>query len=105
MQATYQVALTDFRENKTNYSFYFGPNDYKILKKVSPDFEKNVDLGYPIVSWVNKYIIINIFQILRALHWQLWDHHHYHGDLDQTGTLATFIQVIHLYGQDESTQA
>lgn len=44
--------------------YYFGPNNYNILRKITPGFEKNVDLGYFFVSWVNKYIIVNLFQFL-----------------------------------------
>jgi YidC/Oxa1 family membrane protein insertase len=45
-------------------SYYFGPNNYKILKNVTPEFDNNVDMGYVFVSWVNKYIIVNLFQWL-----------------------------------------
>ncbi|MDN3689996.1 membrane protein insertase YidC [Cyclobacterium jeungdonense] len=45
-------------------SYYFGPNNYKILKQVTPEFDKNVDMGYVFVSWVNKYIIVNLFHWL-----------------------------------------
>jgi YidC/Oxa1 family membrane protein insertase len=45
-------------------SYYFGPNNYKILKQVAPEFDKNVDMGYVFVSWVNKYIIVNLFHWL-----------------------------------------
>ncbi|AWW31799.1 membrane protein insertase YidC [Echinicola strongylocentroti] len=48
-------------------SYYFGPNNYKILKKVTPDFERNVDMGYFFVSWVNKYIIVNLFHYLEKV--------------------------------------
>lgn len=51
-------------ENKTNLSYYFGPNRYNTLKKITPGFENNVDMGYFFVSWVNKYIIVNLFQFL-----------------------------------------
>ena len=44
--------------------YYFGPNNYNILRKVAPDFDKNVDMGYVFVSWVNKYIIVNLFHWL-----------------------------------------
>jgi len=49
---------------KAGFSYYFGPNNYNILKKVTPGFENNVDMGYFFVSWVNKYIIVNLFQWL-----------------------------------------
>ena len=44
-----------------NMKYYFGPNSYKILKKVTPEYEKNIYMGYAAVSWVNKYIIVNLF--------------------------------------------
>jgi YidC/Oxa1 family membrane protein insertase len=45
--------------------FYFGPNHYQTLKQYDIDLESNVYLGYVIVSWVNKYLIIPIFNFLR----------------------------------------
>ncbi|MGY6744169.1 MAG: membrane protein insertase YidC [Cecembia sp.] len=44
--------------------YYFGPNNYNTLKRITPGFENNVDMGYFFVSWVNKYIIVNLFQFL-----------------------------------------
>ncbi|MAL12652.1 MAG: membrane protein insertase YidC [Algoriphagus sp.] len=48
----------------TSFSYYFGPDQYKTLKRVTDGFEKNVDMGYFFVSWVNKYIIVNLFEFL-----------------------------------------
>jgi YidC/Oxa1 family membrane protein insertase len=45
--------------------FFFGPNHYQTLKQYDNDLESNVYLGYVIVSWVNKYLIIPIFNFLR----------------------------------------
>lgn len=44
--------------------YYFGPNNYRILKKVTPGYKENIYLGYKMVSWVNKLIIIPLFQFL-----------------------------------------
>jgi YidC/Oxa1 family membrane protein insertase len=49
---------------KGELSYFFGPNNYNILKRVTEGFENNVDMGYFFVSWVNKYIIVNLFQFL-----------------------------------------
>ncbi|MDA1269225.1 MAG: membrane protein insertase YidC [Bacteroidetes bacterium] len=43
---------------------YFGPDKYKTLKAVTAGFEENVDMGYFFVSWVNKYIIVHLFEFL-----------------------------------------
>ncbi|EKB50694.1 membrane protein insertase YidC [Cecembia lonarensis] len=49
---------------RAELQYYFGPNNYNILKRITPGFENNVDMGYFFVSWVNKYIIVNLFQFL-----------------------------------------
>jgi YidC/Oxa1 family membrane protein insertase len=43
---------------------YFGPDQYKTLKAITPGFEENVDMGYFFVSWVNKYIVVHLFEFL-----------------------------------------
>ncbi|MCG8323588.1 MAG: membrane protein insertase YidC [Cytophagales bacterium] len=50
--------------DKGNFQFYFGPNNYQILKKVTPGFSQNVDMGWALFSWINKFIIIPIFNFL-----------------------------------------
>ncbi|MCX2741624.1 membrane protein insertase YidC [Pontibacter anaerobius] len=50
--------------NGGEFMFYFGPNDYKILKNLGYDFDKNLDLGWGIFSWVNKWLIIPAFDFL-----------------------------------------
>ena len=51
--------------NKNNFEIYFGPNDYKSLKSYNSGYEEIIPLGWSIIGWVNKYIVINIFDILK----------------------------------------
>ena len=44
--------------------YYFGPNNYNVLKEHGDDFEKVIPLGWGIFGWVNKGIIIPIFDFL-----------------------------------------
>jgi YidC/Oxa1 family membrane protein insertase len=53
----------DLREGKANFSYYLGPKKYNVLKKVDVDFSRNLYLGWPPVIWVNKFIIIPLFQL------------------------------------------
>ena len=47
--------------------FYFGPNHYQTLKKVDDlGLEKQIDLGWGIFGWVNKFIVIPIFNFLKG---------------------------------------
>lgn len=56
--------ILPLENGKGELSYYFGPNNYNVLKRVTEGFENNVDMGYFFVSWVNKYIIVNLFQFL-----------------------------------------
>jgi YidC/Oxa1 family membrane protein insertase len=49
---------------KASFTHYFGPDQYKMLKGVTAGFEENVDMGYFFVSWVNKYIVVHLFEFL-----------------------------------------
>lgn len=45
--------------------FYFGPNQYNTLKQYKISLEEELSLGWTIIGWVNKYIIIPAFDFLR----------------------------------------
>lgn len=64
MEMSMALSYADFIGNNSNFKFYFGPNNYAILKDVAPDFSENVDLGWAILSWINKFAIIPIFHFL-----------------------------------------
>jgi len=49
---------------EAGHDYYYGPNNYQILKKVSDGFAKNIYLGWTPVNWVNKFLIIPTFQFL-----------------------------------------
>ncbi|KYG77088.1 YidC/Oxa1 family membrane protein insertase [Roseivirga ehrenbergii] len=57
------IPVADLYSGSKN-QYYFGPNNYRILKKVTPGYKENIYLGYKMVSWVNKLIIIPLFQFL-----------------------------------------
>ena len=59
-----QIPTQDVLGGKGDFSYYFGPNDYQILKKLPADFQKNIDLGWGIFAWVNKLVVIPIFNFL-----------------------------------------
>lgn len=53
-------------ENAIAVKYFFGPNNYKILKDVAPDFSKNIKLGWGPLAWINKFLIIPIFHFLET---------------------------------------
>ncbi|WP_347156880.1 membrane protein insertase YidC [Pontibacter chitinilyticus] len=58
------IPTQDVLSGKGEFMFYFGPNDYQILKHVGNDFDRNLDLGWGIFSYVNRWLIIPAFDFL-----------------------------------------
>ncbi len=46
--------------------FYFGPSHYQTLASYDKNYEDTINLGWGIFSWVNKYLIIPIFNFLES---------------------------------------
>ena len=64
VQMSMNMPYGDFIGNTTDFKFYYGPNNYSILKDVAPDFSENVELGWSVLRWINKFAIIPIFHFL-----------------------------------------
>ena len=62
--AKFELPYNHNRNEKLDFQFYFGPNHYKQLQSYNYKFEEIIPLGWGIFGWVNKYIIINIFDFL-----------------------------------------
>ena len=57
--------ITDSKQvQKGQFTFYFGPNDYRTLSQVTQGFSKNISLGWPVVRWINQFFIIPVFAFL-----------------------------------------
>lgn len=63
-----QMVLNLPQNNLQNsgFTFYFGPNNYQVLKKVTEGFSKNVYLGWVVFAWINKWLIIPVFNFLEG---------------------------------------
>ncbi len=46
------------------YEYYFGPNDFRTLKKYDMKYEKIIPLGGWLVGWISRFVIIPIFDFL-----------------------------------------
>lgn len=49
-----------------DFTYFYGPKQYKTLKSVGNDYQENVYMGYAFVSWVNKYILVELFAFLEG---------------------------------------
>lgn len=66
MQSEGSLSTADLKAGKGSFQFYFGPNDYQIVKEVSTatDFGDNVDLGYAFLKPLNKFFFVPMFSFL-----------------------------------------
>lgn len=62
--ASMQISYSGEESVTIPLQFYFGPNHFKTLKSYDMGFEKIVPLGGWIIGWVNRYIIIVVFDFL-----------------------------------------
>ncbi len=46
------------------YRFFFGPNQFNLLKDVAPNFDRNVYLGWGLFRWVNRFVVLPVFHFL-----------------------------------------
>ncbi|MBF25614.1 MAG: membrane protein insertase YidC [Flavobacteriales bacterium] len=58
--------LIEYDSNDNNYVFdlFFIPNKYSLLSSFNKGFESLVPLGWGIFGWVNKYLVIPMFNFL-----------------------------------------
>ena len=59
----------ELKSGELNYTmqWYYGPNDYEILKKYKgTDLKDTVDLGWGIFGWINKWLFIPLFGFLTS---------------------------------------
>jgi len=45
---------------------YMGPNHFKTLASYNLGLEKEINLGWGIIGWVNKYLVINLFKVFTS---------------------------------------
>ena len=55
--------------NEMPMQFYFGPNSLKIMDKYDIDLDKQIPLGGKFVGWINRYIVVNVFNWLGSYGW------------------------------------
>jgi len=57
----------DFSRNDVNsypMHFFFGPNQYNVLKAHGHDLEQQVDMGWGPMKWINRFITVPVFNFL-----------------------------------------
>lgn len=63
-EAKMQVSYNAAEEVNIPFEFYYGPNHFKTLKSYKQGFENIVPLGGWLIGWINRYVIILVFDLL-----------------------------------------
>jgi YidC/Oxa1 family membrane protein insertase len=62
--AVLKVSLPDMDNATVSMRWHFGPNQYNQLRKMKIGLEEVIPLGWAIFGWVNRFMIIPIFNFL-----------------------------------------
>lgn len=65
---TADLEFSSQKDNNYNFSFFFGPNKYKVLKAQGNDYNKIINMGWGPMGWINKFITVPIFDYLDGFH-------------------------------------
>nr|WP_288231710.1 membrane protein insertase YidC [uncultured Prevotella sp.] len=71
-QAKMKTPFDPTGKKASEFEFYFGPNDFQILKNTEKEstfgkdleFQKLVYLGWPIIRWINRFFTLYVFDWL-----------------------------------------
>lgn len=70
MSANIEIPYGGLNEDNTiAMSYYFGPNSLKIMEQYDLRLEKQIPLGGKLLAWINRYIVINVFNWLGQYGW------------------------------------
>ncbi len=58
------LGLTSLNDSKTEFSWFFGPNDYHTLASYNQGYDDILNLGWGIFRWINLYAIQPLFEFL-----------------------------------------
>ncbi len=67
MSAAFTIPFLHKNDEQFGMKFYFGPTHYQTLKKMQLGLEKQIKLGWAIFGWVNRFLVIPIFNFLDSL--------------------------------------
>ncbi|PID90475.1 MAG: membrane protein insertase YidC, partial [Bacteroidetes bacterium] len=65
-RASFMLPISAAPSTAYHFDFYMGPNLYKLLEAQGHGFEQVVPIGGWMIRWVNKYLVINVFDWLNT---------------------------------------
>lgn len=71
MKVKVDIPVRSFDNSQTAFRFYFGPNDYNIMRSYDLDLERQIPLGWSffLLQWINRFAVIPVFTWLGHYGW------------------------------------
>lgn len=69
MTATVDIPYNSRENNSIPLNFYFGPNHFNTLKSYDLNLESLIPLGWAIFGWINRFVVIPVFNFLDSFGW------------------------------------
>jgi len=63
------LAITRNADGSIPMEFYFGPNRYKTLSEQGYNLQKNVDMGWGPLKYINRFAVLPVFTFLQQFNW------------------------------------
>jgi YidC/Oxa1 family membrane protein insertase len=54
----------NFKNDKASFNWYFGPNDYELLRTYDSNYDDILNFGWGLFRWINIYAVQPIFNLL-----------------------------------------
>jgi len=70
-QMSAQLVLTRDASGSFPLQFYFGPNRFSTLKAEGHDLEKQIDLGWGPLKYINRFAVLPVFNFLKQFNWNM----------------------------------
>ncbi len=67
--ANMQLPFKQTVDQSYAFKFYFGTNKFSTLKAQGYDLEKQVDLGYWPLKYINRFVVLPVFNFLEGFNW------------------------------------
>ncbi len=67
-KATAELAFNTQSNNQYEFNFFYGPNQYKVLKAEDKTYEKIINMGWGPMGWINRFLTVPLFDFLDGFH-------------------------------------
>ncbi|WP_256005540.1 membrane protein insertase YidC [Pedobacter deserti] len=67
--ANLQLPFNQLASQSYGFTFYFGTNKFSVLKEQGHEIEKQVDMGYWPLKYINRFVVLPVFNFLEGFGW------------------------------------